>query len=223
LLNIADAKLQINKLVDASNYYKKVLIIEPGNLHATEGQGLIYFKRHDYERAKPLFTEVLEKDHTRWRAWNARGVIADMQGKHDIARQHFRKALDVDKTNVKVINNLGYSLMMSHQYAAAEKVFREGLEYEPGFFRLRNNLAISLAWQKRYDEAVRVLVKVVKYEIAYNNIGYIAMLNEQYTVARKYFKKAISISPTYYVRAARNLEKVENLMNLKDNLQQLKK
>jgi Flp pilus assembly protein TadD len=114
--------------------------------------------------------------------------------------------------NATVLNNLGYSLMMSKQYPAAEKVFREGLNYEPGFFRIRNNLAISLAWQSRFEEAIDILVKVVKYEVAYNNIGYIAMLNNQYLVAKNYFKKAMFISPSYYVRAARNLEKVENLM-----------
>ena len=52
-------------------------------------------------------------------------------------------------------------------------------------------------------------------EIAFNNIGYIAMLNKQYLVAENYFKKAISISPSFYVHAARNLEKVQNLMQLK--------
>ncbi|MCK5002080.1 MAG: hypothetical protein KAS57_03605 [Gammaproteobacteria bacterium] len=84
----------------------------------------------------------------------------------------------------------------------------------PGFFCIRNNLAISLAWQSHFDEAINILVKVVKYEIAYNNTGYIVMLNKQYPVAEKHFKKAIFISPSYYVCAARNLEKVENLKRL---------
>jgi tetratricopeptide (TPR) repeat protein len=105
-------------------------------------------------------------------------------------------------------------IIRPHQYPAAEKVFLEGLNYAPGFFRIRNNLAISLAWQSRYDEAISVLVKVVKHEIAYNNIGYIAMLNKQYSVVENYFKKALFISPSYYVRAARNLEKLENLKRL---------
>ena len=214
LLGIADANRAINKLSDASKLYEEVLTNEPENLRATEGKGLVYFKRYDYERAKQQLAEALNKDNTRWRSWNALGIIADLEGLHETAQQHFKKALSVDKMNATVLNNLGYSLLMSHQYQAAEKVFREGLHYAPGFFRIRNNLAISLAWQSRYDEAISILVKVVKHEIAYNNIGYIAMLNKQYLVAEKYFKKALFISPSYYVRAARNLEKVENLKRL---------
>ena len=92
------------------------------------------------------------------------------------------------------------------------------MNYEPGFFRIRNNLAISLAWQSRYDEAISILIKVLNHEVAYNNVGYIALLNKQYPVAEKFFKKALYISPSYYVRAAHNLEKVENLMRLGNDL-----
>ena len=211
LLGLADANRAVNKLSDASKYYETVLIIEPDNLHAAEGKGLVHFKIHDYERAVEQLTEVLNRDNTRWRSWNALGIIADLQGDHKTAQQHYYKALSMDKTNATVLNNFGYSLMMLHQYPAAEEVFREGLNYEPGFFRIRNNLAISLAWQSRYDVAVRVLAQVTKKEVAYNNVGYIAMLNKQYDIAENYFKKAISLSPSHYVRAVRNLEKLESL------------
>lgn len=217
LLGIADASLAVNKLADAGRFYEQVLLVEPDNLHATEGKGLIYLKIYEYKKARKQFDEVLNNDNTRWRSLNALGIISDLEGSHEDAQQYFKKVLSADKTNVTVLNNLGYSLMMSHQYSAAEDVFRKGLNYAPGFFRIRNNLAISLAWQSRFDTAIKVLIQVVKKEVAYNNIGYIAMLNKQYSVAEDYFKKAITLSPNYYVRAARNLEKVETLMRLGDD------
>jgi len=215
LLGIADAHMGKNDLANSRKRYEEVLSYFPDNLHALEGKALVYFKRHDYQRAKRQLNQVLKKDNRRWRSWSALGVIADLEGTHKTAQKHFRKALSIYKTNAMTLNNLGYSLLMSKKYKAAEKIFRQGLSYEPGFFRIRNNLAISLAWQKRYEEAISILVKVVKHEIAYNNIGYIAMLNKQYAVAKSYFKKAIALSPNYYVRAVLNLQKLEDLMRLK--------
>lgn len=223
MLGVADANMEVDNLAEANKIYEKilagietksgdkVLISEPEKIRASEGKALVYFKRYDYERAKQQLVNVLNDDDSRWRSWNALGIIADLEGHQETAQQYFNKAIEIDKTNAIVLNNLGYSLMMSKQYEQAEKVFREGLNYEPGFFRIRNNLAISLAWQSRYDEAISTLTKVVKHEVAYNNVGYIAMLNKQYKVAEDYFKKALFVSPSYYVRAARNLEKLESI------------
>ena len=51
--------------------------------------------------------------------------------------------------------------------------------------------------------------RAVDAEIAYNDVGYIAMRQGDYAVAERYFEKAIRVSPRYFEEARRNLDKVQ--------------
>ena len=48
---------------------------------------------------------------------------------------------------------------------------------------------------------------------AYNNIGYLYLIEGKYNEAINSFKKAIEINPRFYVRAHENLKKAEAAVN----------
>lgn len=68
-----------------------------------------------------------------------------------------------------------------------------------------------MAWQGRYKDAYKTITRSSKNYEAYNNIGYIALQREDFDIAISYFKKALELNPTYYVRAAENLQSAEQL------------
>ena len=47
-------------------------------------------------------------------------------------------------------------------------------------------------------------------EVAYNDVGYIAMRQGDFEVAERYFHKAIGLSPRYFEAAQRNLMELED-------------
>jgi Flp pilus assembly protein TadD len=193
----------------AEGYYSRILENTPDDAEALEGRGISRLRLHKYLQAKNDLNRAVTVSVERWRAWNALGIIADLEGEYTIATGHYRKALDILPGYPMLLNNLGYSLIMAHRYIEAERVLRRGLDHAPQDNYLTNNLGISLAWLGRYDESLRVLTGVINPAQAYNNIGYIALLKKDYKLAIEYFRKALEANPTYYVRAARNLQIAE--------------
>ncbi len=145
------------------------------------------------------------------KAWTDLGMIADIRSDYFTAERYYLEALQAEKNNADIYNNYGYSLMMSRRYIEAEEVLRQGLNLDPRFKRLKNNLALCKAWQKDYSEALQIYSADLDDPEAYNSIGYIAMLNEDYDLAISYFEEAVSLSPTYYLKAAKNLNRAVRL------------
>lgn len=196
----------------AENHYARVLEIDADDMDALEGRGFSRIKLHQYGKARSDLQRASALDAKRWNAWNGLGVIADMEGQYDLAGEYYRKGLEVLPNYPPLINNLGYSLIMAHRYQEAERVLRSGLLYDPDFLRLKNNLGIALAWQGKYRQALDTLAPAIGEALAYNNVGYIAMLREDYEKATQYFELALKSSPNYYLRAAQNLDRVRQLL-----------
>lgn len=57
------------------------------------------------------------------------------------------------------------------------------------------------------------LSKVMERHQAFNDVGYFAMLGQEYEIAVDYFERAISESPIYYERAKQNLKKAKRLLH----------
>lgn len=108
-------------------------------------------------------------------------------------------------------NNYGYSLLMTRRYAEAEVILQHGMRLDPYSQRVKHNLALAKAWQGRYQAALKVYSNQRDNPEACNNIGYIALLNQDYRVAIDLFEKAIRLSPSYYAKAGRNLERAQSL------------
>ncbi len=212
-LRVADSHRQLGNFALAKERYQALIGDRGVDIGAREGLGLTQLKLGEQAAARELFVAVLEDDAERWRSLNALGTIEDLHANYSAAGDYYRRALQAEPNNPIIINNYGYSLIMAGDYAAAERELKRGIAHAPDFFRLRNNLAIAHAWQGEYREAVDVLIVTLPHEVAYNNIGYIAMLSGDYENARFYLKKAISISPRHYLQAVRNLEKLEQAMS----------
>jgi len=60
---------------------------------------------------------------------------------------------------------------------------------------------------------LQTLKKVVSESEAYNELGYIYMMQQDYGKARRLFEMAISSSPTYFERASKNLEQLKLLVS----------
>ena len=70
---------------------------------------------------------------------------------------------------------------------------------------------MALAWQGRYDASAAAITSVLGAAKANNNVGYIAMLKGDYGQAISRFKKALALSPRFYVRADQNLQRAKRL------------
>lgn len=96
---------------------------------------------------------------------------------------------------------------MAQDYAEAERLLDEAYARKPTSARIAGNLAVAIAWRGDYERALRIAMRLAEEHVAYNDIGYIAMLRGDNGKAINFFEKAIDKSPSWFERAAVNLER----------------
>ena len=177
--------------------------LEPNHARVLESLGLIYLRAKRHEEAQALLERAIIQDPMLWRAQNGIGVLADMHGDHAKAIEAYDAALSANPGDASTLNNRGYSLYLDGRYQAASEDFLEAAAQ--GAERAWLNLGLVRARQERYAEAVNMMARIVATEVAYNDVGYIAMRQGDLAVAEKFFRKAIGLSPRYFEAAHRNL------------------
>lgn len=213
LTGIAQSYNALNMHDEALAHWRKISQLQPDNGQAMLELAILEIRYGRLDQAEALLTRAAEIQGDNWQILNAHGVIADLRGNYQLAAQYYQKALVTapDRERANVCNNRGYSLLMSQDYPEAVKTLHLCLQINPYLDRTRNNLGLAYAWTGNYDEAYKIFSRILEPHQASNNVGYIAMLKKEYSIAEKYFNKAIDQSPSYYKKAFVNLTKLKAL------------
>lgn len=203
-----ESLLAADEAVRAERYFERVLKLDPLNVKAREGRALSWLMQGNYASAKTTLDNLVDDGVQLWRVWNGLGVINDLLGNYEAALDNYQNAIALAPESATLYNNLGYSQIMAHDYVGAEISLKKALLLAPDNLRALNNLALCNAWMARYDEAIELLSSIMDAASANNNIGYIAYLREDYLRAKELFEKAMRLRPSYYKKAANNLEMV---------------
>jgi Tfp pilus assembly protein PilF len=192
----------------ATMAFTSVLKVDPDHASTLQSLGLIYLRVRNLDEAQTLLERAASIDPLLWRAQNGIGILADIKGEHAKAIEAYNAALAANPGDASLLNNRGYSLYLDGQHQAASEDFLEAAAR--GAERAWLNLGLVRARQKRYPEAVQLMARNVELEVAYNDVGYIAMRQADFAVAERYFHKAIGLSPRYFEAAQRNLMELED-------------
>lgn len=143
-----------------------------------------------------------------WRAWNARGVAADLVRDWASADQSYANARELAPQEAEVINNQGWSRLLRGDWPAALPLFEKAAALDPGSQRIANNvelarvaLGASLPKQRPGESAHDWAERL-------NDAGVAAQLLGDKKRALAAFTQALEASPTWYQRASDNLQTV---------------
>lgn len=212
----------------ASLALRSALGIEPEHVGALTAMGVLNLRHNRYAEARQYLQQAVNEDRKRFddeagqtfdprspaRAYNALGVLADLDGMTSEAQRLYGIALAIRPDAVDTLNNLGYSYYLESRWQEAEQQFRKALEQAPDYDQAWRNLGLVYARQQRYLAALSALERVMDTARAHNDIGYICMLDGRYALAKQYFEKAQTLSPVYYPKAQENLTYVGRLQEL---------
>lgn len=202
---LAEAVLALGNPAGAFEAFSSVVDVPEQRARALQGQGLALLAMGRGAEAEPALLAAVAADPGLWRAWNALGGQRDAAADWAGAAQAYDRALAAEGADTTVVlNNRGMSFMLQQRHAEAAATFAEALRRDPGQETVRTNLRVALAWLGRYAEAEAGIAPGTAGE-AYNNIGYVAMLRRDYTVAESYLLRAMEASPSYNQQAAENL------------------
>jgi tetratricopeptide (TPR) repeat protein len=178
---------------DDFTLYSKTLEQDPEIRTFAVLLGEQYIKAGNYEKAEPLFLEVIKQSESNPKrnrkalsmSYTALGGLYFYQKRYDKAKANYEKAYAVNPDEAIVIQNLGMISLVQRDYPAAEKYLRAALAMNP-----RN-------------------------ELAYNNLANMYLSLNQYELAEKNAQKAIEIFPEFG-RAHINLAQAYAGLGMKD-------
>lgn len=173
-----------------------------------EVKGLLLLAQGEFELALDWFTDLTKHNPNRWRSWDGLGVAQDLLGEHQLAQASYEHALLADGPEEKIQNNLGYSHLLADDLQAAQQILFRVLARYPEAQRVRANLALVLARTGQYEQAIHHWQHLYSDAQALNNAGYVAMLQGDFSLAQRYFERALVASPRFYATAERNLDRL---------------
>lgn len=232
-LSIAGLERQRNNNGKAEQAYRQALSHNPKRVDVHEALGLLLvdMKRHD--EAEQIFNEIVTADRLRlgqlaaidpaqcvadaqspWRSYNALGLLADIIEKGSEARQFYQCALTIEPGSAMVYSNLGFSYYLDGEFPQAERAFTRAVNQQPDYQRAWSNLGLLYFRWGRQQEALQAMRKIMTQAQALNDLGYIAMMEGEYTLASGLFQRAIDASPSYYPKAVENLEHAKTMSEI---------
>lgn len=156
--------------------------------------------------AQPLVECAVAAESPSWRAWNARGVLADFEKDWARADESYARAQKLDPDNARVINNQGWSMLIRGDWAAAIPLLQRAAALDATTERIADNLELAKAalaadlperraGESDHDWAARL-----------NDAGVAARMLGQDKRAVAAFTRALDASPIWYDRASNNLK-----------------
>ncbi|XKH61086.1 tetratricopeptide repeat protein [Halomonas sediminis] len=201
----------------AEKAYLWALEIDGSHVGARTALGVALLEQQAFDAAEQQLQPLVSRGNAPWQAYNAMGVIADMRGEYTLAQSHYEKALEASPGTPLVLNNLGYSRYLAGDWEEARRALRRAVGVNPGYELAWRNLGLVYARGGDFETAVEAVARNGDRAKAYNDIGYISMLEGRYNDAMGFFEEAMRLSPAYYVTASQNAQNLDSLMRRNGN------
>ena len=203
---LAALAFQNDNFDEAASRYEHLLASGQKDAEICEGGAVAELRLSHAEKAKAFVDCAVTSPHSSWRAWNARGVLADLEQDWGTADQSYAHAHELAPNEAEVVNNQGWSRLMRGDWAGALPLLRDAAKLDPSSPRIRNNLELAESAvatdlpKRRSGESDR------DWAIRLNDAGVAAELRGDHKKAIAAFTRALHASDVWYARAANNLE-----------------
>lgn len=203
---LADLAFAEGNNAEALARFQRLLAVTPADSRMCQKAGIAALRLGDAARAAPFITCATKPTNASWRAWNARGVLADMRGDWDEADRAYERAAAVAPNEADIANNQGWSQLLRGNWQAAAAALERAAALDPRSPRIANNLELARAAladglpERRPGESGRDWAERL------NDAGVAAQLRGDKARAVAAFSQALEASETWYPRAANNLQ-----------------
>jgi Flp pilus assembly protein TadD len=199
---------QAGNLLEAEQWYRHALAVQPGHLDALRRLGSVCLSTGRFGEAAAAFRQVLYSCPHLGEVHNDLGVALAQQGLLDEALGAFRDAIAAQPNYPTAHNNLALVFLMRKQPVEAAASARRAIELDPGFVDAHVRLGESLRVAGKLGEAIETLQHALRLRPdsadAHNNLGIAIAQTDQEELAKSYFRRAIELRPDL-LRAHSNL------------------
>lgn len=203
---IADMDFATGKNREALVRYQQLLAIAPDDPGMNENAGIAALRIGEIGAARPLLDRATASRGATWRAWNARGVLADLTRDWPNADSAYARAAQIAPNQAEVLNNQGWSRLLRGDWRGAVGLFEQGAALNPKSERMANNLELARAALAGELPGRRPGESDRDWAARLNDAGVAAQAMGDTKRAAAAFAQAIDASGRWYARAANNLE-----------------
>jgi Flp pilus assembly protein TadD len=139
-LNLGNALLRRDVLVEAEQEYRTVLAINPLDSRAINGIAAICFRQENFAEAQRLFQILVNEKPEEPHFQNNLGVAFLRQGAFSEAEKHFRTAINLLPGYADAYNNLGLLYREQGMLREATEAFSVALGYDSNHIAARKYL-----------------------------------------------------------------------------------
>ncbi|MGH6728739.1 MAG: tetratricopeptide repeat protein [Sphingomicrobium sp.] len=196
------------KYEEALARYQTSIGNHPADRMACERGGIAALHVNRLADARSLLACATADRSATWRAWNARGVLADIDQDWGAAKRFYGEALALDRDNARILNNVGYSNLLQGDWDNAVRLFERAQALDPSIERIANNLELAGAALDEDLPRRRPAESASAWAARLNDAGVAAELLGDRQRAIANFTRALEASGSWYDRAANNLAAV---------------
>ena len=203
---LADLAFASGKDEDALARYIQLSAANPKDSLLAERAAIAALRLNKLAVADLLVVRATTAPAATWRAWNARGVVADLRHDWATADEAYGKAAALAPNEAEPLNNLGWSHLLRGDWKAALELLEQAAAREPKSTRIANNVELARAAlatelpKRRQGEDDRA------WAARLNDAGLAAQLLGDRQRAIAAFTRALEASGSWYERAANNLQ-----------------
>jgi Flp pilus assembly protein TadD len=206
---LADLAFANGNWAEAAIRYQALAAATPTDGPIAERAALSNIMLGQPAKAEAFADRAIASGKASWRAWNARGVICDYKGDWKGADDAFAAASKMKPDEAAILNNQGWSMILRGKWAQALGPLEQAAILDPKASRIRNNLELARAalanglpernpGESDSDFAARL-----------NDAGVAAEQRGDRARAIAAFSQALTVSDSWYARAASNLERAQ--------------
>lgn len=200
----------------ARESFSQALKTDPSNSAALLGIARIYREQAFHSTAIEYLERILADSPDQVEALSELAMNQDALGNESVAAELHRRVVALRPEDPSAFNNLGFNALLQGHYPEAVEAFRQALALRPDDKQVRNNLATVHALNGDEELALQQFEVAVGKPAAYNNLGYIYMTQGEWDKAERAYKKALDLSPVFYLRAQENLERLNRMRTKTD-------
>ncbi|MEH2000526.1 MAG: tetratricopeptide repeat protein [Nostoc sp.] len=223
-LQLAVQHHRAKRFTQAEEVYRQVIEVNPKQLEAVYGLGMLAQQRGQHQNAEQFFRIALELQPEAGAIHNSLGFTLQQQGKLEEALTCYEKALEILPECLEVQLNLGNALYfqgklppeeqvhyadLNQQFALsrerqgdfkiAELYYRHAIALQPDLVQAYNYLGEVLQKQGRFNHAFKAYEEAIKiqpdYPYTYHNLGYYYEQKGEFDEAIRAYEKALNIKP----------------------------
>lgn len=205
---LADLAYADGKSEEALERYKVLIGRHPTDPLLAERAAISAIKAGNFTLARGLANHATSLPKASWRAWNARGVVADLNGDFEGADAAYERALALSPDQAEILTNIGWSKLLRGDWDGAIAPLEQAAKLIPSSQRAANNLELARAALASDLPRRRPGESDEDWAARLNDAGVAAQLRGERARAVAAFSQAIEARSSWYARAANNLSAV---------------